>query len=170
MATSMQNNRGVWMIVGVLIGLAVGAMAPNAPLHASATHGQENFAMCTGEVEMGLEGVFTLDFLTGELTGFVVSLTNSKFTTFYKTNVLTDMGGDVKGAKFLMVTGIADVRQGVRPVRLGRSIIYIAELSSGKVAAYGVPFTPGRASQVPVVQAKFIPLDVAVFRNTAIRP
>src|SRR5262245_43601067 len=113
---SVSNNRGVWLVVGVLIGLFVGAMAPNAPLHASATHGEESFALATGDIDVGLEGVFFLDMVTGELTGFVINPNTRRFTTAYKHNVLKDLG-EVSKPRFLMVTGVADLRQGAQPVR-----------------------------------------------------
>jgi hypothetical protein len=165
---SVQNNRGVWLVVGILIGLFVGAMAPNAPLHASATHGQDSFAVATGEVDLGLEGVFFLDMVTGELTGYVINPNSRKFTTLYKHNVLKDMG-ELKSPKFLMVTGTADLRQGPQAVRIGRSIIYIAEMNSGKFLAYAIPWIPARAATNTPTAAPFVLLDGGVFRNAAVR-
>ncbi len=170
MATTFQNNRGVWMVIGILIGLVAGALVPNTPLHASASIGQESFALCTGEVDTGLEGVYTLDYLTGELTGYVINTSTRKFTTAYKHNVLKDFGPEAKNPKFLMVTGAANLPQGRQPVGVGRALIYIAELSSGKVAAYGVPWNTGRATAPGTATLNFVPLDAGSFRTLAIRP
>ena len=164
---SVQSNRGVWLIVGVLIGLFVGAMAPNAPLHASATHGEDSFAIATGEVDIGLEGVYFLDMITGELTGYVINQNTGKFTTVYKHNVLKDMG-ELKNPKFLMVTGLAGLRQGVGG-RIGRSVVYVAEMNSGKFLAYAVPWAPTRAATNLPTAAPFVLLDGGIFRNAAIR-
>jgi hypothetical protein len=164
---SVQSNRGMWLVVGILIGLFVGAMAPNAPLHASATHGEDSFAIATGEVELGLEAVYFLDMITGELTGYVMNQNNGKFTTVYKHNVLNDMG-ELKKPKFLMVTGSAGLRQGVGG-RIGRSLVYVAEMNSGKFLAYAVPWAPARAATNLPTAAPFVLLDGGVFRNAAIR-
>jgi hypothetical protein len=165
---SMTTNRGVWLAIGVLIGLVVGAMAPNAPLHASATHGEESFALATGEVDVGLEGIFFLDMVTGELTGYVINPNTRKFTTAYKHNILKDMG-ELNKPRFLMVTGTADLRQGPQPVRIGRSVIYVAEMNSGKFLAYGIPWAPARAATNQPTAAPFVLLDGGVFRSTAVR-
>ena len=164
---SVQSNRGVWLIVGILIGLFVGAMAPHAPLHASATHGEDSFAIATGEVELGLEAVYFLDMITGELTGYVINQNSGKFTTVYKHNVLKDMGA-LNKPKFLMVTGSAGLRQGVGG-RIARSIVYVAEMNSGKFLAYAVPWAPARAATNLPTAAPFVLLDGGVFRNAPVR-
>jgi hypothetical protein len=166
---SVGKNRGVWLVIGVLVGLFFGSMAPNAPLHASATHGEESFALATGEVEMGLEGVFFLDMVTGELTGYVINPNTRKFTTRYKHNILKDMG-EISKPRFLMVTGNADLRQGAQGgVRIGRSLVYIAEMNSGKFLAYAVPWVPARAATNTPTDAPFVLLDGGVFRNAPVR-
>ena len=165
---SVRNNRGVWLVIGVLVGLFFGAMAPNAPLHASATHGEESFALATGEVEMGLEGVFFLDMVTGELTGYVINPNTRKFTTRYKHNILKDMG-EISKPRFLMVTGTADLRQGARRRADRASIVYIAEMNSGKFLAYAVPWVPARAATNTPTDAPFVLLDGGVFRNAPVR-
>ena len=42
-------------------------------LRASASHGSETFAMATGDISDGVEGLFCLDFLTGDLSCFVIN-------------------------------------------------------------------------------------------------
>src|SRR5215470_10630689 len=42
-------------------------------LKAMASHGADNFAIATGPVDEDVEGVFTLDFLTGDLHCFVMN-------------------------------------------------------------------------------------------------
>ena len=41
-------------------------------------------------IDTNLEGVYFLDYLTGNLKGVVISLATGKFTTFYEYNVLRD--------------------------------------------------------------------------------
>ena len=79
---------------------------PEKALLASATHGSEKFAMATGQVSDDSEGVFFLDYLTGELQCWVVYARTGKFGGLFKGNVLRDLkSGRGKEPKFLMVTG-----------------------------------------------------------------
>ena len=91
-----------------------GRWRPHAPLHASATHGQDSFAIATGEVDLNLEGIYFLDMITGELTGYVINPNNGKFTTLYKHNVLKDMV-ELTKPRFLMVTWASAFCGKVRP-------------------------------------------------------
>jgi hypothetical protein len=166
---SVQNNRGVWLVIGVLVGLFLGHLAPNAPLHASATHGTEGFAIATGEVEPGLEAVYFLDNLTGELTGFVINRQTGTLTTAYKHNVLNDLAADTKNPKFLMVTGTIDLRATTNRIRAGRSVVYVAEATSGKFAAYAVPWESGRMVAPQRTTLPFALLGVENVRAVAVR-
>ncbi len=170
MAQIAVNNRGAWLVTGILVGLFFGSMLPNAPLHASATHGQDNFAICTGEVDVGVEGVYFLDFLTGDLTGAVININTRKFTTAYKHNVMKDFGLDgVKSPRFLMVSGVAEIRRGPQPVGFGRSLIYVAEMTSGQFMAYAVPWSANRNTSPAAVSTGFVALDGGKFRTQTIR-
>ncbi len=59
-----------WLGAGLAIGLVIGLNAagwwPQVPIHAVATHGQENFAICTTPMDEDVEAVFVLDDLTGD--------------------------------------------------------------------------------------------------------
>jgi hypothetical protein len=114
------------------------AWAPQA--RASATHGADNFAIATGLVDEGIEALYFLDFLTGDLRATIVNRRNGAFTGLFKHNVLADFEGVLDNPKFLMVTGLADLPRGAGPSQLGSSLIYIAEASSGQVNAYVLPF------------------------------
>jgi hypothetical protein len=164
---SAQKSRGVWLVVGILLGLFVGSMAPNAPLHASATHGEDSFAIATGAIDADLEGIFFLDMITGELTGYVINPNTGKFTTAYKHNVLKDLG-ELSKPRFLMVTGLARLRQGVG-APIGLSVVYVAEMNSGKFLAYGIPWNRARAATNLPTGLPFVLLDGGVFRNAAVR-
>ncbi|HEY1784002.1 MAG TPA: hypothetical protein VGG30_00590, partial [Pirellulales bacterium] len=52
------------MIIGAVVGANVGGVWPQIPVHASATHGQENFAIATGPIGLDVEAVYILDYLT----------------------------------------------------------------------------------------------------------
>jgi hypothetical protein len=166
------KSRASWLAIGFGIGLVVGLNLagywPQIPVHASATHGQENFAIATGLVEDEMEAVYMLDFVTGDLKACVLSINTRTFLTFYQHNVSKDFGG-IKNPKYLMVTGVADVRRQLN-VPIGTSVIYVAEMTSGKLACYGLPWTPGRQGVAAIMKGlDFLPMDIITFRTTAIR-
>ena len=125
--------------------------------HASATDSIESLIIATGEIDNTIEGVYTLDATTGELRGAVLNPAKpNSFSATYKMDISQDFGAVLKNPKFLMVTGIIDMRNGVRGnARFGRSVIYVAEANSGLVNIYGVPWdqskaaVPGGISGVP---------------------
>ena len=165
---SAASSRLVWLAIGVLVGSLGSGLLPHAPLYASATHSTENFVIATGDIDDGIEGIYILDLLTGELKGMVLNTGTRMFTTFYQYNIMKDFEA-TKNPKFLMVTGIADMRRGTAKFRMGRSAIYIADVNSGTVAAYGVPWDSTRAAQGAPLQATFIPLDKKQVRTVQLR-
>ena len=167
----MKNHRGAWLAVGVVAGLAVANYWPQAPLHAMATDSQENYAIATGFVDQETEAVFFFDSLTGELKGAVLSPQNGKFLTFFASNAMTDLGiTDVTGAQFLLVTGTTSFRRSPGTAQLGSCVVYVAEVSSGQVVAYGVPWTKARSTANAPAEVPLVLLDGYQFRNAAVRP
>jgi hypothetical protein len=141
------------------------------PAHAVATDRFENFAIATGPMDNDIEAVFFLDFLTGDLKAAVLSAQFGRFNAFYERNILTDLGVDPsRNPRYLMVTGMANLRRGLgNQARPGLSVVYVAELTSGKIAAYGVPWTPQFHNAGVPVQGTLVPLDIAQFRNALVR-
>lgn len=167
----MLKSRGSWLAIGLVVGLVaglnLGGFWPQIPIHATATHGQENFAICTGSIDPEMEAVFLLDFTTGDLKAAVLSINTRAFNTYYTHNISKDFG-NVKNPKYLMVSGFADMRRALN-VPVGQGVIYIAEMTSGQLACYGLPWQPGRGAQVNPMVMEFLPLDKFKFRNQAIR-
>jgi len=112
------------------------------------------------------EAVYFLDFLTGDLRGLVVSKMSGAFRAVYTYNVLADLGIDAgKNPRFMMVTGMANLRtRGGTNVLPSKSIIYVAEVTSGKVAAYAVPWSASQHAAGQTFQGSFLRLDVTRFR------
>lgn len=168
----MSTSRWFWLVVGVVFGLALGVsvsgVLPPEAVHASATHGQESFAICTGPVDQDVEAVFFLDFVTGDLRAAVLSIASRKFVALYEYNVLEDFPAGTKNPKFLVVTGVANLRRGNPP--LGQTVVYVAESISGQVNAYGVPWLPtGRQPVVNPIKSRLVPLDTMKFRTATVR-
>lgn len=173
MLTQLFRSRGAVLVLGVVLGLVVGlnikGLWPNVPLHATATEGYESFSIATGPVDNGVEGLYFLDYLTGDLRGAVIDPKSGKFNAFFSTKITGDFGSTARNAKYLMVTGVADMPRGRAGFQPAKSIVYIADATSGQVAAYLMPWNPSMASSGKPQQGTFQTLDIKQFRTTEIR-
>lgn len=136
---------GVGMLIGSLTtrvaGRAAGLTFPETALHASATDSGETFAMATGLIADGVEGVFFLDFLTGDLQCWVMNNRTGQMGGHFKHNISRDLGIiQGKTPRFLMVTGVAPMTRGSSGIRPADCIVYVADAKSGNFAAYALPF------------------------------
>jgi hypothetical protein len=133
----------LWGGGGLVLGLLLGGLWPNTPLHAVATDHSENFAIATGYCDEDIEAVWSLDFLTGDLRAVALSKQTGTFNAFFARNILADLGIDPgRNPRFLIATGRADLRRtgGARQFP-SRSILYVAEVSTGVVGAYYIPWS-----------------------------
>lgn len=170
----MIHSRLTWLILGLAAGLVVGlnlaGIWPQMPLHAVATHGQDNFAICTGPMDEDVEGVFVLDSVTGDLKAAVLNVQTRRFNTLFEYNVVRDFpAGHSKNPSYRIVSGVANIRQIVTAGQLARVVIYVAEAASGQIVAYGIPWLPGRAAAVVPYKGTLIPLDRWQYRTTPVR-
>jgi len=168
-----KNSRAAWLGVGLAVGLVVAGLWPNTPLHAVSTDRSRTFAMATGPVDEEFEAVYFLDFLTGDLNAVVLGQQGNAFTAFYfYKNVLTDLGVDpAKSPSFMMTTGMANLRGLVGAVRPSMSVVYVAEVTSGKVAAYAIPWSKNmHAAGRLIGPVSLMPLAVTRFRAATAVP
>lgn len=147
---------------GVVVGgLARGRHAP--PVFAATTASDESFASCTTPIDDGMEGLFLLDFETGDLTGGVLNRTTAKFATGYRHNVLKDLdfkAGKVKNPRFLLTTGLADFA-GNAATNMARAVLYVTDVSTGVTVAYGIPWNGQQAAAGGAASNALVPLDKA---------
>lgn len=166
----------------VAIGALIGAQAsqptarlqlPETVLNASAASGGESLAIATGPVDGEMEGLFTLDFLTGDLQCFVLYNRGGlagKVGGVFKVNVLKDLGVDgTKTPKYLLITGEASFIRGATQARPGMSVAYVVDENTGNFAAYGLQWQPNLAQNGQPQAAPLIFLDKGVARTAAIR-
>lgn len=163
----------VYLGLGLVGGLVLTSVWPNTPLHAVATDRLDTFAIATGPVDDQSEAIYFLDFLTGDLNAAVIGRQpgGGKYmvTGHYGRNVLSDIGVDAaKNPRFLMTTGLADLMRGGKggAVQPSRAVVYVAEVTSGRVAAYAVPWnatlhTRGQFVRQPLVQIIAFPFRAA---------
>jgi hypothetical protein len=135
--------------------------------HAVSANSDEAFAVCTAPIDGSTEGFFMLDFQTGDLSGGVLNQATGTFTGAYRCNVLTDLGfepGAAKQPRFLLVSGMSNLRRS-QAGPLGQSVLFVTDSSTGRTAAYGIPWNP-QQSQKPFT-SELVLLDVANPRGAA---
>lgn len=168
---TFKQNQFVWLAIGLVVGLVVGSFFPHVPLHATATDRFENYAIATGEVDDGVEAIYFLDFLTGELRAAVLSKQRPpRFNSFYQRNIAMDLGVDPsKNPRYLMVTGLVDIRRGASRMSPSNAVVYVAEITTGTVAAYAIPWNADRHASGQIFHGEIIPLDKTKFRTAIVR-
>jgi hypothetical protein len=117
-------------------------------LQAMASHGSETFAIATGPIESDVEGLFTLDYLTGDLQCFVVNPRSGNLGGWFKTNIATSLTPE-RGKKpnYLIATGMLNVRAGTYGnFRPAGCICYVADANTGEIAAYSFPWSQNAGS------------------------
>jgi hypothetical protein len=163
----LKSNPLLWLGIGLVGGLLLSGIVPHTPLHATATDRVDTYAIATGPVDTEGDAVYFLDFLSGDLKAMVIGCQVSKFTAGYTRNILQDLGVDpAKNPRFMMVTGNTSFRGTMGNVRPGASVLYVAEVTSGKVAAYNLPWSTAM-HRAPAGIKPIVLLDVASFRAAA---
>lgn len=194
MLRTRRFRRLAWMGSGLAIGLAIGiALAVGVgigmrhfshgdvmaglpleelKLKAFSAHGSDTFAIATGPVDGNVDGVFCLDFLTGDLVGYVPSPRNGKFFAAFTTNVLKDLPVEQgKTTKYAMALGRINVVGTSSNIKAGASVIYVADCNTGIVASYSFPWNESLSKNVTnkLPPAQMITLDIAKARDVKIR-
>jgi hypothetical protein len=157
------------VVVGLIVGLNIQGLWPNLPLHATATHGLDKFAIATGLVDDSVEALYFLDFLTGDLRAAVINQKTGKFNSYFTRNIVTDFGGAGRNSGYLLVTGYADIPRGTANFQYSKSIVYVAEASTAQVAAYTIPWNSSLQAAGKTQYGEFQWLDVKPFRTTFVR-
>lgn len=151
---------GAAFTAGLLVGHTWPAAGRLPVAQAMSSLADQTFAVCTAPIDRNVEGLFILDFETGDLTGGMLAQQTGKFAATYRHNVLEDLGievGAVKNQRFMIVPGMATV--GSPQVRMGQSVLYVTDAATGATVAYGIPVggKPGAAG----AGAALVPLDIA---------
>ncbi|MGW8258260.1 MAG: hypothetical protein ACWGMZ_12295 [Thermoguttaceae bacterium] len=161
------RRRFLLPVLCLLLGLCLGGVLPHTPLHAVATDRSESYLIATGLLDSDVEAVFLLDCLTGDLTAAVLGKNTGGFTSLFRYNVLKDLQVDQsKNPHFLMVTGLVDLRGGYRNNYGGASVVYVAETTGGRIAAYAVPWDRARWNSHVPVQDMLRLVGIMPVRNT----
>ena len=148
------------LAAGVAIGLAIGGAlaagvtfgrwnsqtagipgASDLRLKAMAAYGNDNFAVATGVIDNDVEGLYTLDFLTGDLQCYVVNPRNGALGGWFKTNVAKDLPPEgTKKPSYLLVTGTFRVQGAAGNQKPAASLCYVVDGNTGNCVAYSFPW------------------------------
>ena len=109
-------------------------------LHAATAATSSTMAVATGQISNDAEGIFFLDFITGDLQCLVYYPRMGVFGARYYTNVLQQLPGGGRNSQFLLVTGMAVSVGSSGGPRPGDSLVYVTDATSGMFAAYAVPW------------------------------
>lgn len=149
----------------------VSSLLSHLPVHAMATQGHDNFVIATGFVGDGLEGIYFLDFLTGDLKATVINERAGGFNSFFEYNISEDFNlTQVRNPKYLMVTGVArDMTTSGPGGQMADCVLYVIEATSGQLVAYGLPWSRSQHTAGKVQRGTFIPLARADLRTQFVR-
>lgn len=165
------------------LGIAVGAFLsrgmqsgyelqlPVTELQAAATDGTDNFVVATGTLSPDVEGVFLLDALSGDLQFTIFNPASGAFNPPFRRNVAVDLQIEAgKKPRYLMVTGyMTDSRRPGAARNVARCAVYIVEATSGKFAAYTVPWQENLFRSGRPQLGELVLLGVGSVRTAAIR-
>lgn len=140
---------GLALLAGYMLGVSRSeptVQLPDVQLKAMSGYGAENFGMVTGPIDDDGEGVFLLDYTTGDLTCWVINPRTGLYGAGFKRNIVADLKVE-KGKKpsFIMATGVLTFRGFAGPIRPANCVVYVCDANSGRFGAYAVPWAPGAA-------------------------
>ncbi len=138
----------------------------DAVLHATATHGGTNVAVATGLVGEDAEGVFILDYLTGNLQCWVYSPRYGQFGGKFETNIGAQLPL-TKNAEYLLVTGNSNTPSTSGNARPAPTICYVIDPKSGVFAGYTFPWNRSMELGGQVQKAPMICIGGDQFRQPA---
>ncbi len=139
--------QGPLLAIGVLGGFLIARLidpwhSPELPVvyAAAASDSAQGLAIATGTITEDADGVFFLDAASGQMSGMVFNPQAGVFNSAFRRNVVADLKLEtVKNPRFLLVTG--DIQPTQRTATsIAECIIYVVEASSGRFAAYAVPW------------------------------
>ena len=133
-------------------------------LSASATHGGSNMAVCTASVDENAEGFFAIDFVTGDLKGWVYYPRMQKFGGLLMTNVQGVLGAS-KNPEYLLVSGGAASIPTGGNVKPASSLLYVVDMRSGMFAAYQIPWSRTQESSGQGQMSPFVFVDGGQIRE-----
>ena len=119
------RSRSAYVGMGLVLGLVIG-LEPRRPLAqrcrctprprtASISSPSRRALSMTG-----VEALYFLDFLTGDMRAAVINPKTGKFNSFFTRNIASDFGGAGRNSGYLMVTGSVNMPRGTQQLSICR--------------------------------------------------
>jgi hypothetical protein len=153
----------VWLIAGAMLGVGFSYYWPAEPAFAKAVSATDKFSMCSVPTLVGSgDAIFVLDQISGRLLGAAYNPQARSFNQTYARNVAADFG-IADNAEYVMVPAsiVLTTSGGVPPAQ---GAIYVGEMKSGIICAYGFPFVQS-TRKVPIQE--LVLLDKFLFRQSS---
>lgn len=160
--------------VAVVAGMLLSRPSPpvlEIPVQASATR-TDTMAAATGDIDSNADGLFTLDFLTGDLRCFVINTRNQQAPpSVFGRNVMADLQIDpTSKPQFMLIVGRAMFQGGrTANARPANSVCYVIDSVSGNYVGYAIPWQENIASRGGSQAQELIPITTGSARNAMIR-
>ncbi|MCL2304889.1 MAG: hypothetical protein FWC43_06050 [Planctomycetaceae bacterium] len=124
---------------------------PERNIQAAASDRSGRLILATGYVAPDVEAVYCLDQLTGRLSAGVLSKKEGKFQGLYERNINSDLAEVLRlknvtmplsvAPQYTMVTGeVSTESQGASLWQVAKSVVYIAEVNTGMLLVYTIPW------------------------------
>ena len=144
----------------------------NAPLvlHADTASSGKQISMATGFIDDGVEGLFVLDHLTGNIQCVVINRRTGELNARFTGSATTALGADKGGSTdFVMATGRVDFNKGSGQNRPAGCVCYVAEGNSGKFVGFGLRYNSQAAAKGKPQTGTLEVVCRGITRNTAAR-
>jgi hypothetical protein len=103
--------------------------------------GGRQISLATGRIDDGVEGVFALDHLTGDLFCWFLNPRDGSLSRSLPLNAAQFLNVDGE-SDYVMCTGLLNIRGGRSGnERAGASVVYVGDGNSGRVAAFSVIYS-----------------------------
>jgi hypothetical protein len=155
-------------LLGVGIWIGKGSAAkPSLPpelLQANSTHGTSTMAICTAPIDEEVDGFFALDYLTGDLKGWVFNPRNGSFGGLFLTNISQYLGPPGKNAEYLLVSGRISPPASGSSTRAASMVLYVVDVRGGGFAAFSVPWDRTMRNTGATQASLFLPVGGDMIR------
>ncbi len=140
----------------------------DAVVHATATHGGTNVAVATGPVGEDSEGIFILDYLTGNLQCWVYYPRFGQFGGKFETNIGAQLPmTKSSNSEYLLVTGSMSTPQASGNARPAPTICYVIDPKLGMFAGYTFPWNRSMEAGGQIQKAPMICVGGDQFRQVS---
>lgn len=108
------------------------------PAFLEAATGGKQMSIATGRIEDGIEALFGLDHLTGDLFCWVLNPHSGELASTFRTNVATALRVD-GDADYVLCSGLMDFKiSRTGGSRISHSVIYVGDGNTGNVAGFSL--------------------------------